>query len=203
MGNGRAGVGTWIVRAFLATLLIGAISRVGADAVRPAVAPANVQQSDRDRLFATPSREIRLAGVAPGEVQSVIKTDGPMSYGQTLWREQDVPPGSLWIRVDRSAQIISVFRGAHEIGTAVILYGAPEKPTPSGRYPVLGKKLHHVSNSYGAEMPFTLWLTRDGIAIHAGTVRQGAATHGCVGVPREFARKLFDLVEVGDPVVIV
>jgi hypothetical protein len=198
----KASLGTWAVRAVLATLLIGAISRVGADPVRTAQ-PPRAERIDPDRIFASPRREIALAGIAPGQVQSVIKVAGPLDYGQALWREAGVPPGPLWVRVDRDAQIISVFRGAHEIGTAVILYGAPEKPTPAGRYPVLGKKLHHVSNSYGAEMPYTLWLTKDGIAIHAGSVRQGSATHGCVGVPRDFARRLFDLVQVGDPVVIV
>jgi lipoprotein-anchoring transpeptidase ErfK/SrfK len=198
----RAGLGTWAVRALSAALLVGAISRVGADPVTPARPPV-VERIDPDRIFASPRREIVLAGVAPGAVESVIKVAGPMDYGQALWREAGVPQGPLWVRVDRRAQIISVFRGRHEIGTAVILYGAPEKPTPAGRYPVLGKKLHHVSSSYGAEMPYTLWLTEDGIAIHAGSVRQGAATHGCVGVPRDFAAKLFDMVKVGDPVVIV
>ena len=45
-----------------------------------------------------------------------------------------MPAGRLWIRVDREAQLISVFRGQHEIGTAVIIYGATEKPTPSGTF---------------------------------------------------------------------
>ncbi|HEV2567066.1 L,D-transpeptidase family protein [Sphingomonas sp.] len=202
MSEGGAGLGTWLFRGLLATLLIGAISRVGADPVQPARA-VQASWSDPDRIFGSSSREIALAGVDRGAVQSVLKVTGPMDYGQAVWREQGVPDGPIWIRVDRHAQILSVFRGPHEIGTAVILYGAPEKPTPAGRYPVLGKKAYHISNSYNAEMPFTLWLTHDGVAIHAGNVRQGAATHGCIGVPREFARRLFDLAKVGDPVIIV
>jgi lipoprotein-anchoring transpeptidase ErfK/SrfK len=31
-------------------------------------------------------------------------------------------------------------------------------------------------------------------------VRWGAATHGCVGVPTEFARRLFEAAKVGDRV---
>ena len=198
----RAGLGTWGLRILLATLLVGAISRVGADPVRSAPV-ATAARTDPDRLFASRHQPINLSGVAAGRVQSVIKVDGPMRYGQSIWREARVAPGPIWVRVDRRAQIISVFRGPHEIGTAVILYGAPEKPTPAGRYPVLGKKLHHVSNTYGADMPYTMWLTHDGVAIHAGNVREGAATHGCIGVPRDFARKLFDLIRAGDPVTIV
>ena len=201
MPDRRTRRGTWVVRALVAAMLIGALTRIGADPVR-AVQPA-AAWSDPERLFATGERALVLPGIAPGAVKSMIKVAGPMEFGQAMWRERGVPEGPLWIRVDRRAQIISVFRGPHEIGTAVILYGAPEKPTPAGRYPVLGKKAFHVSNSYGAEMPYTLWVTGDGVAIHAASVREGAATHGCVGVPREFARRLFDMVKVGDPVVIV
>ena len=52
-------------------------------------------------------------------------------------------------------------------------------------------------------MPYTLRLTADGVAIHGSDVRWGAATHGCIGVPVEFAAKLFDEVAKGDHVVIV
>ena len=52
-------------------------------------------------------------------------------------------------------------------------------------------------------MPFMLRLTGDGVAIHASNVRQGWATHGCIGVPPDFARKLFSATARGDMVVIV
>ena len=46
-------------------------------------------------------------------------------------------------------------------------------------------------------------LTGDGVAIHGSNVREGAATHGCIGIPSAFAAKLFDVVRVGDPVMIL
>jgi lipoprotein-anchoring transpeptidase ErfK/SrfK len=52
-------------------------------------------------------------------------------------------------------------------------------------------------------MPYTLRLTGDGVSIHASNVREGHATHGCIGLPEPFARKLFDQAKVGDAVVIV
>ncbi|MBS0504629.1 MAG: L,D-transpeptidase family protein [Proteobacteria bacterium] len=126
-----------------------------------------------------------------------------MSFGQSIWNDNGVPDGPLWIRVDRAAQVISVFRGPHEIATAVILYGAPEKPTPPGRYPILAKLKQHRSSLYDADMPYTLRLTGDGIAIHASSIREGRATHGCIGVPEDFAKRLFDLAKKGDAVFIV
>jgi lipoprotein-anchoring transpeptidase ErfK/SrfK len=49
-------------------------------------------------------------------------------------------------------------------------------------------------------MPYTLRLTNDGVSVHGSDVRWGTATHGCIGLPNEFARKLFDAVQVGQPV---
>lgn len=164
---------------------------------QPARAEAPPVQSNRITL----ADERRFPG-AQQPVESLLRVPERMRYGQFVWDEAGVPAGPIWVRVDRKAQIISVFRGAHEIGTAVILYGAPEKPTPAGHYPILAKYREHRSSLYDADMPFTLRLTNDGIAIHASNVREGYATHGCVGVPEAFAERLFDIVRRGDDVII-
>jgi lipoprotein-anchoring transpeptidase ErfK/SrfK len=52
-------------------------------------------------------------------------------------------------------------------------------------------------------MPYMLRLTNDGVAIHGSNVRQGWATHGCIGVPPDFARLLFAAAAKGDAVVIL
>jgi lipoprotein-anchoring transpeptidase ErfK/SrfK len=52
-------------------------------------------------------------------------------------------------------------------------------------------------------MPYMLRLTDDGVAIHGSNVREGYATHGCIGVPPDFAKKLFAVMAKGDPVFIV
>ena len=97
-----------------------------------------------------------------------------------------------------------VFRSGHEIGTAVILYGADGVPTPTGKFPILAKLKDHRSITYdNAPMPYTLRLTPDGVSIHGSNVRWGFATHGCVGIPAQFAARLFDAVKTGDEVLIV
>jgi hypothetical protein len=173
----------------LAAVLLSAAAALGL--AQPAPAPT----------VAAP-RPARIA-LPQGPIRSLLAVDRPLRYGEWRWDERGAGPGPLWVRVDRRAQILSVFRGADEIATAVILYGAPEQPTPAGRYPIRAKSRAHRSLAYGADMPFSLWLTPDGVALHGSDVRAGAATHGCVGLPPEFARRLFDAASVGDPVLIV
>jgi hypothetical protein len=172
-----------------------------APASRP-YAPAVAAVPEKGRVLAAADQPLDLAG-APVPVRSMLDVPARMSFGQSVWNENGVPAGPLWIRVDRDAQVISVFRGPHEIATAVILYGAPEKPTPPGRYPILEKLKEHRSSLYDADMPYTLRLTGDGIAIHASNVREGRATHGCIGVPEDFAKRLFAIARRGDAVFIV
>ena len=135
--------------------------------------------------------------------KSLLRIDRRMQYGDFEWNDQGVPPGRVTVRMDLRTQILSVFRAGHEIGTAVALYGADSKKTPLGTFPILWKGKNHRSSLYDAPMPFTLRLTGDGVAIHGSNVRWGAATHGCVGVPTEFARHLFAQARVGDVVTIV
>jgi hypothetical protein len=136
------------------------------------------------------------------EIRSLLNVPRAMTFGDYVWDEDGVPPGPVWIRVDVARQVISVFRGGHEIGTAVILYGTPDKPTPTGAFHVLQKAKDYQSRTYDAPMPYMLRLTGDGVAIHASSVRPGWATHGCIGVPMDFAKRLFDQARLGDTVLI-
>ena len=105
------------------------------------------------------------------------------------------------ITVDLDARVLSVFRGGYEIGATAVLLGTTEKPTPLGVFPITEKDADHKSNIYdGAPMPFMLRMTSDGITIHGTNVQNGYASHGCVGVPTPFAKKLFGVTAVGDRV---
>ena len=166
---------------------------------RPAVAAPVAAAVSAARIAVTPAavRQALAAGQIDRPIQSILRVPQRMHYGDFRWDDAGVPAGPLWIRVDTRAQIISVFRAGHEIGTAVILYGADGLETPAGKFPILAKIKDHRSATYDAPMPYTLRLTPDGVAIHASDVRWGLATHGCVGVPDGFAKKLFAAASVG------
>ena len=140
----------------------------------------------------------------PFVIKRVLPIEGPIRYGEWHWDDAGVPDGPLVMTVDLQARVISVFRGGYEIGAAAALLGTPDHPTPTGTFPILTKERHNVSEKYGnAPMPWTLRLTWDGVAVHGGsTVERGYASHGCIGVPDEFASRLFDIADVGDVVII-
>jgi hypothetical protein len=184
-----------------AALSLGNLAPTKAAVAQPAALPA--LPPGRMAVDAQSAREALAAGQILRPVSTMLKVPARMSYGEFRWDDKGVPAGPTWIRVDLRSQILSVFRGGHEIGTAVILYGADGLATPTGKFPVLTKLRDHRSQTYDAPMPYTLRLTADGVSIHGSKVRWGFATHGCVGVPTAFASKLFAAVSVGDEVLIV
>lgn len=140
----------------------------------------------------------------PFVIKRILPIEGPIRYGEWHWDDEGVPDGPLVMTVDLQARVISVFRNGYEIGAAAALLGTPDHPTPTGTFPILTKERHNVSEKYNnAPMPWTLRLTWDGVAIHGGSrVERGYASHGCIGVPDEFASRLFDIAKVGDIVII-
>jgi lipoprotein-anchoring transpeptidase ErfK/SrfK len=139
----------------------------------------------------------------PFVIKRILPIDGPIRYGQWHWDDKDVPAGPIVVTVDLEARVLSVFRAGYEIGATAVLLGTEDKPTPLGVYPITQKDKDHVSNIYtGAPMPFMQRLTDDGITLHGSNVELGYASHGCVGMPNDFAAKLFATTKLGDKVYI-
>jgi hypothetical protein len=204
----RGGVITFASIAAIAGALILTANTLKPDtratAATASIAPAATGHAG-DRVFLTKAQldEAITSGTLDRPVKSLLAVKAPMHFGDYAWDDHGIPAGPTWIRVDLGSQLMSVFRGAHEIGTAVIVYGGDNKQTPSGKLHILGKARDHQSSLYDAQMPYTLRLTDDGVSIHASSIRWGAATHGCIGVPLPFAQRLFDAASIGDEVVIV
>ena len=160
--------------------------------------------TDKARVWLD-EKDARLAAKAhllPEDVQSILATDR-LNHGEFLWNDDGVGKGKVTVWVDLRRQLVSVFRGPHEIGTSVILYGKPGKDTPLGTFAINRKVADYHSRSYDAPMPHSMFITNDGVALHGSDVRLGRATHGCVGLPPEFARLLFEATRVGDKVTVV
>lgn len=176
-----------------------------ADTVAPPSRFASFAGASPRRVFLSEreSEEGARRELLPPDTVSVIATKGPLSPGEFRWDTEGVPEGPITVRVDLDRQLMSVFEGPHEIGTTVVAFGIPSKETPRGRLPILRKVADYHSRTYDAPMPASLFLRDDGVAIHGSNVVPGKATNGCIGVPVPFARKLYELAEVGDIVEIV
>jgi len=146
--------------------------------------------------------EPKPAADSPFVIKRILPITGPIKYGEWHWDEAGVPAGPIVITVDLDARVLSIFRAGYEIGAAAVLLGTEDKPTPLGVFPITQKDRNHVSNLYDAPMPYMMRLTNDGITLHGSKVEWGYASHGCVGMPEDFAAKVYAAAKVGDRVFI-
>ena len=80
--------------------------------------------------------------------------------------------------------------------------GTKSHPTPLGVFAVIQKNRHHVSNLYGAPMPYMQRLTWSGTALHTGALPGYPASHGCIRLPNEFAQLLWKATKLGARVIV-
>ena len=140
-----------------------------------------------------------------------LEADGGalLKAGEYRWLSAPSRNGQpVVVMVDLQKQRGYVYRGGALLAITTVSTGKPGHDTPAGVYPILQKKKVHHSNKYEDErgrpaaMPFMQRLTWDGVALHAGRVRERPASHGCVRLPREFSEQLFSLTRHGDLVVV-
>ncbi|MDQ3229718.1 MAG: L,D-transpeptidase family protein [Pseudomonadota bacterium] len=126
-----------------------------------------------------------------------------LAAGEFEWAPKLSPQGAMVVVVSLPEQRAHVYRDGVRIGVSTISSGKPGNDTPTGVFPILQKKRLHHSNLYNnAPMPYMQRLTWDGIALHAGKIPGTPASHGCVRLPLEFSKLLFDETEHGMLVVI-
>lgn len=112
--------------------------------------------------------------------------------------------GPLQIMVSRDRQELKVYDGATVVAHSRVSTGKAGHATPTGIFSILEKKRKHFSNIYNnAPMPFMQRLTWSGIALHASSsVPAHPASHGCVRMPDDFAKTLFNLTQRGGHVLV-
>jgi hypothetical protein len=189
----------WTGLCMLVCLGFAACSRPGPESGSGSPAAASAAPVAREAAAPAPAK---AATPAVFKVSSILEPDRPITAGDYVWNAQHAPAGPLQIVVDIEAQRLYVYRGGVEIGRSSLIYGADDKPTPHGAFTILEKDVDHVSNLYDADMPYMLRLTWDGIAIHSSEVDEYSATHGCIGLPDDFAALLFAEAKLGDRVLI-
>src|SRR3954470_14540044 len=123
--------------------------------------------------------------------------------GEWVLKPEVAPSGPVLVYVDLGRQRATVYRNGIRIGVSTISSGKDGYETPTGVFTILEKDKDHRSKTYDdAAMPFQQRLTWMGVAMHAGNLPGFPASHGCVRLPMEFAKKLFTVTPMGGTVVI-
>lgn len=116
----------------------------------------------------------------------------------------DVLQSGTLIVISKATQQMHVFRDGELWSTSPVSTGRRGHSTPAGVFPILQKRVYHRSNLYSnAPMPYMQRLTWSGIAIHAGHLPGYPASHGCIRLPRSFAKTLFDVTRADRTTVVV
>ena len=128
--------------------------------------------------------------------------DKRLKPGQYLWRKGSFD-GEPRVVVSLSDQRAYLYRGDALVAVAAISTGTDDKPTPTGIFSVLDKKPMHRSIKYdNAPMPFMQRIDKYGTALHAGHNPGYPASHGCIRLPSDFAKKLYSVTDLGATVLI-
>jgi hypothetical protein len=158
------------------------------------------------RLALLPLAALLLtAAVQPAsKVSAPIGTDVmALKPGEWIWDASVAPAGPMLLVVNLTTQRAYAYRNGVRIGASTISSGKPGKKTPTGVFQILQKNKDHKSNLYNsAPMPYMQRLTWDGIALHAGNLPGYPASHGCIRLPYEFARLLFEVTTMGMTIVV-
>ena len=122
--------------------------------------------------------------------------------GEWIWGG-DSKQGPIAVVVSLTEQRAYVYRNGLPIGVTTVSTGRQGYQTPTGVFTILQKDKDHRSSKYNAApMPYMQRLTWDGVALHAGGLPGYPESHGCVHLPSEFARLLFDASNMGMTVVV-
>jgi hypothetical protein len=141
---------------------------------------------------------------APKSAQlELAKEAEKLKAGEWVWKPEIAPDGPVLVYVDLGRQRATVYRNGVRIGVSTISSGKDGHETPTGVFTILEKNKEHHSKTYDdASMPFQQRLTWLGVAMHAGNLPGYPASHGCVRLPMEFAKRLFEVTPMGGTVVI-
>jgi len=115
----------------------------------------------------------------------------------------NIPKGPLEIFVSIDQQKLHVYSNGVHVADTSVATGVPSLPTPLGVFSVIQKQVFHRSNIYSnAPMPFMQRITWSGVAMHEGESIGHRASHGCIRMPGDFARRLYSLTTLGARVII-
>lgn len=121
---------------------------------------------------------------------------------------------NTYIEVDLQAQHMWYYKDGKVALETPIISGKPSTPTPPGVFYVWNKKRNEILRGEDYASPVDYWMPIDwtGVGIHdspwqnanayGGTSYTTVGSHGCINTPPDVCAKLFNMIDVGVPVVV-
>lgn len=162
---------------------------------------------DRKKEVAYLMEHLLDAGVHTGTAQSHIPTYEREAF---CYGRDDI--GDTYIEVDMTQQKMYYYEnGVLRLETDVVTGNMRRRMgTPEGVNFVYNKQKDRVLRGPGYASPVKFWVpVKGGIGIHdagwrkefGGEIYQTAGSHGCINTPRDKMEELYDMVQIGTPVV--
>jgi ankyrin repeat protein len=106
-------------------------------------------------------------------------------------------PDQLRIEISLAEQRVALIKNGAPIFRAPCSTGRPGYSTRTGQFVITDKNRNHRSTIYHVDMPYFMRLSCLDFGMHAGIVPNYPASHGCIRLPSETARKFFSEIPVG------
>jgi ankyrin repeat protein len=106
-------------------------------------------------------------------------------------------PEKLHIEISLAMQSVALVKDGVPIYHARCSTGRAGYSTKRGEFVITNKERNHRSTIYHVEMPYFMRLSCLDFGMHAGYVPNHPASHGCIRLPEDTARKFFSEIPVG------
>jgi ankyrin repeat protein len=107
------------------------------------------------------------------------------------------PPDQLHIEISLASQHVTLIKDGVSVFNTVCSTGREGYSTHAGDYVITDKDRNHFSSIYKVEMPYFMRLNCLDFGMHEGVVPNHPASHGCIRLPEDAARKFFAEVPIG------
>jgi len=106
-------------------------------------------------------------------------------------------PDQLRIEISLALQRVALVKNGVPIYRTQCSTGRQGYSTKTGQFVITNKERNHRSTIYHVEMPYFMRLSCLDFGMHAGMVPNYPASHGCIRLPSEAARKFFSEIPIG------
>jgi hypothetical protein len=106
-------------------------------------------------------------------------------------------PDELRVEITLASQRAAVFKNGVAIFDTICSTGRAGFATETGDYVITDKNRSHTSTIYKVPMPYFMRLSCSDFGMHEGVVPNYPASHGCIRLPGQAAKKLFAEIPVG------